>query len=89
MANVQTINVRLNDVNGADEPAVDVTISMSVLVGDVNANGVVNASDVVLTKAQLGQPVSGGNFRTDVNANGVINANDVSLVKSQIGAGLP
>jgi Dockerin type I domain/Kelch motif/Galactose oxidase, central domain len=88
VANDQTINIRLNGVNGADAPAIDVTIPMSVLIGDVNANGVVNASDVASTKAQLGQPVSGGNFRTDVNANGFINATDVSLVKAAVGTAL-
>jgi N-acetylneuraminic acid mutarotase len=89
VANVQTINIRLNGVSGADAPAIDVTIAMRVLIGDVNANGVVNASDIASTKAQLGQSVSGSNFRTDVNANGFINATDVSLVKAAIGTALP
>src|SRR5262249_25517770 len=106
VTNLQTINIRLNGVNGADAPAIgvtipmsllfgdlnineDVTIPMSVLIGDVNANGVVNASDIASTKAQLGQSVSGDNFRKDVNANGFINATDVSLVKAAIGTALP
>ena len=48
-----------------------------------------NSSDVSLTKAQAGQPVSGSNFREDVNANGLINSVDIALVKSEVGTGLP
>ena len=58
---------------------------MGVLVSDVNGN----ASDVSLTKSQVGQPVSSSNFREEVNANGVINAVDVALVKSKVGTALP
>jgi hypothetical protein len=85
VANAQTLNVTLNSVNGAS----NVTIPMSVLVGDVGENGIVNASDVTQAKIQLGLAVTGMNFRSDVNANGSINGSDVSLVKANVGAGLP
>jgi N-acetylneuraminic acid mutarotase len=85
IANAQTINVTLNNVNGST----NVTIPMRVLIGDVNGNGTVNASDVALTKSRIGQPVNPTIFRSDVNANGSINATDVSLVKSLVGTGLP
>jgi uncharacterized MnhB-related membrane protein len=62
---------------------------MGVLVGDVNGNAAVNASDVSLTKAQVGQPVTGSNFREDVNANGTISSTDVAIVKSDLGTSLP
>jgi len=65
------------------------SVSMGVLVGDVNGNALVNAADVSLTKSQVGMPVSGSNFREDVNANGLINSVDVALVKSNVGTGLP
>ena len=61
----------------------NVTIAMGVLIGDVNGNGAVNASDVALTKSRSGQPVAAATFRSDVNANGSINAADVSLVKKK------
>ena len=54
VGNAQTINVTLNNVNGSD----NVTIPMRVLVGDVNGNGVVNATDVSQTKLCVGQAVS-------------------------------
>jgi len=62
---------------------------MGVLVGDTNGNALVNASDISQTKSQVGQPVTGSNFREDVNANGLINASDVALVKSNSGTALP
>ena len=85
IANAQTINVTLYDVNGAG----NVVIPMSILIGDANANGSVNASDVAQTKSQIGQAVDSTTFRSDVNANGTINASDVSIIKSNIGTGLP
>ena len=85
VANAQTLNVTLNSVNGAS----NVTIPMSILVGDENANGAVNASDVSQTKARIGQTLDATNFRSDVNANGSINATDVGLIKANVGTGLP
>jgi len=88
VTNVQRITVTLHNVNNGTSTG-DVPVSMGVLVGDVNGNAVVNASDVSLTKSQVGVPVSGSNFREDVNANGTISATDVALVKSDVGTALP
>jgi hypothetical protein len=91
IANAQTINVRLNGVNNAavDAPATDFTVPMSILIGDTNANGTVNAADVSQTKARIGQTVDATNFRSDVNANGSINAADNAIVKQNSGTSLP
>jgi hypothetical protein len=88
VTNVQTITVTLSNVNDGTHMG-DVPVSMGVLVGDVNGNAAVNASDVAQTKSRSGQTVDPTTFRSDVNANGSINATDVSLVKSSIGIGLP
>ena len=88
VTNVQRITVTLFNVNDGTHMG-NVPVSMGVLVGDVNGNAVVNASDVSLTKSQVGQAVSGSNFREDVNANGLINSGDVALVKSKVGTALP
>jgi hypothetical protein len=88
VTNVQRITVTLSNVNDGTHMG-DVPVSMGVLVGDVNGNAVVNASDVSLTKSQVGQPVTGSNFREDVNANGTISATDVSQVKANVGTALP
>jgi hypothetical protein len=88
VTNVQRITVTLHNVNDGTSTG-DVPVSMGVLIGDVNGNAVVNSSDVSLTKAQAGQPVTGSNFREDVNANGTISSTDVALVKSEVGTALP
>jgi len=67
----------------------DVDVSMGALVGDVNGNAAINASDVGLTKVQVGQPITGSNFREDVNFSGTINSADVAQVKANVGVGLP
>ena len=66
-----------------------VSAPMSLLIGDTNANGVVNSSDVSQTKSQSGQQVTGANFREDVTVSGQIDSSDISLVKSQSGTALP
>jgi N-acetylneuraminic acid mutarotase len=88
VTNAQRITVTLLNVNDGTHMG-DVPVSMGVLVGDVNGNAIVNATDVSLTKSQVGQPVSGSNFREDVNANGMISATDVAQVKSEVGTALP
>jgi hypothetical protein len=86
--NVQRVTVRLFGVNDGTH-AGNVFLSMGVLVGDVNGNAIVNASDVVITKSQLGQPITASNFREDVSANGTINLEDVAQVKGNLGHALP
>ena len=88
VTNVQVITVLLSNVNDGTHHG-DTSVSMGVLIGDVNGNAAVNASDVSLTKSQVGQPVTGSNFREDVNANGTINAGDVAQVKANVGTSLP
>jgi N-acetylneuraminic acid mutarotase len=85
VVNAQTINVTLNSVNGST----NITIPMSILLGDTNANRTVNAADVAQTKFRLGQTVDATNFRSDVNANGSINAADTAIVKQNSGTSLP
>jgi uncharacterized repeat protein (TIGR03803 family) len=88
VTNVQGITVTLFNVNDGTHMG-NVPVSMGVLVGDVNGNAVVNATDVALTKSQVGQAVSSSNFREDVNANGTISSTDVAIVKSDVGTSLP
>jgi arylsulfate sulfotransferase len=84
----QTLTVNLIGVTaGADSD--NVSIPMSVLVGDTNQDRFTDSVDVSQTKAQSGNAVTYGNFREDVNADGFIDAIDVSLVKSKAGTALP
>jgi len=85
VTNVQRITVTLFNVNDGTHMG-NVPVSMGVLVGDVNGNAAVNATDLALTKSQVGMPVGSGNFREDVNASGTISATDVAIVKANVGA---
>ena len=67
----------------------NVSVSMAVLVGDVNQSGVVNGTDKILVSSQIGQPVTGSNFLKDVQANGAINGTDKSITASRSGTALP
>jgi hypothetical protein len=80
----QMISATLRNVNDGVHFG-DVTVPMTVLLGDTTANGGVNASDVSQTKLESGHTVSSSNFRTDVNVNGSINASDVGVVKLRSG----
>jgi hypothetical protein len=86
--NAQTLTINLLGVSDGSN-TFDVHVPMSVLLGDVNANGVLTNADVSLVKAQVaaGGSVTSSNFRNDVNANGVITNADVSVTKAQVAAG--
>ena len=86
VANAQTLTVTLSSVTDEFSQVLpDTPVSVNMLIGDTNGNGVVNATDVAQTKGQVGQLVTSSNFRTDVNASGIINATDVAIVKAHSG----
>ena len=90
VSNAQYVTVTLTNVSDSvGDFSGTLSATMGVLIGDTSANGVVNAADVALTKAQLGSSVGSGNFRADVNANGTINAADTASVKAKAGTSLP
>jgi len=87
VTDAQTITVTLSGVTDQFLQVLpDTPVSANMLIGDTNANGAVNASDVAQTKAQIGLAVTNANFRTDVNASGTINATDAAIVKAHSGA---
>lgn len=86
VTDAQAITVMLRDVTDVFSqvlPAVSATATM--LIGDTNGNGLVNASDIAQTKVQIGRLVTGANFRTDINSNGAINSSDVAIVRAHTG----
>ncbi len=88
VANAQTTQIIVHNLNDGTNMT-DLYLSMGVLIADVNANRVVNASDVAQVKSQSGQPVTASNFRSDINCNGAINAGDIIQPKLQSGTFLP
>ncbi|MDQ6764479.1 MAG: dockerin type I domain-containing protein [Verrucomicrobiota bacterium] len=85
VANAQTINVTLNNVNGAT----NLTIPMAVLLGDTNGDGFVNSGDALQTRNRAGQTTDAANFRSDVNADGFVNSGDSTIVRARSGTALP
>jgi len=88
VANAQSITVTLFGVKNTTTNG-NVSVSMGVLVGDVNASKAVTNTDVAAIKTQVAAPVTSANFRNDVNTNGTISNTDVSTTKAQVGISLP
>lgn len=90
MTNAQYIAVTLQ--NAADTTGAIGNVigpQMGVLVGDVNATGIVDGNDVSAVQGQTRQSVTATNFRDDVNATGNIDGNDVSLTQGNTRTSLP
>ena len=64
-------------------------LTVGLLLGDVNGDGVVDSADLDIVNSQIGQPTNGENFRSDINNDGVISASDVRIVTQQQGTRLP
>ena len=67
----------------------DTHISIGLLVGDVNGDGVVNSGDALQTRSRSGQSTDANNFRADVNLDGAVNSGDALAVRTRSGASLP
>jgi hypothetical protein len=93
LPNAQYTTVTLTGVNvptACPAPFVgNVSGTMGLLVGDVNASGVVTSGDTNLCKAQALQPVTNANFRDDINASGSITTGDVNIIKQNALSQLP
>ncbi|HEY8671303.1 MAG TPA: delta-60 repeat domain-containing protein, partial [Terriglobales bacterium] len=90
VTDVQKITLTLSDVTDDSGKVLPTTaVSANMLIGDTNGDKTVNNSDVSQTRGQVGQPVTGSNFREDVNVNGAITPTDVRLVRSDLGHILP
>jgi hypothetical protein len=88
VTNAQRLSVTLLSVNDGTKTA-DYSVQIGVLLGDVNATGIVDGNDVSAVQSQTRQSVTSANFREDVNANGIIDGNDVSLTQSETRTFLP
>jgi hypothetical protein len=92
VANAQVIGVTLNVTDSFGQTFSNpegIPVNMGVLLGDVNATGVVTSGDTNLCKAQALQPVTNSNFRSDINASGSITTGDVNLIKQNALSQLP
>jgi hypothetical protein len=88
--NRQYVTVTLSGVHDKQgNTLASAAVTMGLLLGDTNGDGVVDTFDVNRTKRERGQQANSDNFREDVNVSGFISATDVSLVKSRLGSMLP
>jgi hypothetical protein len=88
ITNAQTIQVTLLAVNDGAATN-DLTIPMSVLLGDVDATGRVDGNDVSAVQGHTRQAIDSTNYRYDVDLTGRIDGNDVSTTQEQTRTALP
>ena len=96
-ANVVTIGMSGGDLHGlvtisfpglADatgECPVTGTVNAHVKLGDVNNDGQVSTTDMVLVRNNMGQPVTSANFKADLNHDGQVSTTDMVTVRSNLG----
>jgi kumamolisin len=84
----QNLTVTVGNLNGTD--ATD-SVTLGVLMGDVNGDGGVNSQDVIVTRNAVGEVAGQPNFnpRADINEDGGVNSQDVIIVRNAVGHDLP
>jgi hypothetical protein len=88
--NASHITVTANDVkDSAGISLDDACLTVGLLLGDVNGDGVVDSADLDIVNSQIGQPTNGENFRSDINNDGTISSADVRIVTQYQGTYLP
>ncbi len=88
--NAEDVTVNLTNVqDDQSNTLASASVTMGLLLGDVDGDGTVTKADLSLVKADLGQTTDATNFREDVDANGTISSSDVNAVKRQKGTFLP
>jgi hypothetical protein len=81
VANAQTINICLRDVSDGTNTS-NITIPMSVLLGDVNASKRTDAGDVTAVRNHTVSIPDQQTFRFDVNSSGRIDSGDVTVTRN-------
>jgi hypothetical protein len=88
--NAQDVTISLTSIT--DDQAntlASASVTVGLLLGDVDGDGTVTTTDFNLTKSDNGQSTDETNFREDVKVNGRIDRNDATTVRQQVGTSLP
>jgi hypothetical protein len=86
----QYLTVTLNSVVDATGNAANVVgPQVGVLVGDTDASGRVDSTDVFQVRQNSLQTTNGSNFRTDLDESGRMDSTDVFLTRQQSLTALP
>ena len=88
--NGSDITITVNDVmDDMGHILSSASVTMGLLLGDVNGDRAVDSTDLGIVRSYRGQPTNGTNYRGDVSNDGFINAADAQLVRQQQGTTLP
>jgi hypothetical protein len=88
VSNAQRLTITLIDVSSGAGDLGNISVPMAVLLGDVDATGLVDSGDVFLVRQQTGQNANSSNFRDDVDASGLIDSADVFLTRQNTATSL-
>ncbi|HYR22719.1 MAG TPA: choice-of-anchor Q domain-containing protein [Chthoniobacterales bacterium] len=90
VTNAQRLTVTLTSVRDTAGDRTDtLPVTIGVLLGDVDASGRVDSTDVFQVRQQSLQNASPSNFRTDVDESGRIDSTDVFITRQQTLTSLP
>ena len=89
VCNAQYVTVTLTGVIVGSNGPFDSSITMGVLIGDLNGDGAVNIGDRIIVRNHSGENLDSSNFKCDVTDDGLINVGDTVVVKNNSGTGLP
>ena len=90
VTNPQSIDLTLTSVTDSSSQVLPTRVlTVKFLVGDVNGNKTVSASDIAEIKSRSGAVLNGTNFKDDLNLSGTINATDLGQVKGASGNTVP
>ena len=88
--NEQDVVITLNGiVDDQSNTLPSASVTLGLLLGDVDGDRTVTNADFSIAKADQGQVTDDSNFRVDINTNGTIDRSDANTVKRQIGTSLP
>ncbi len=87
VADAQVVTIRVRNINGDGQQ--HGIVPFGFLMGDVNANRLVDKPDQQQVTADKGQAVNGANFRDDINLSGRVDRPDVQAVKANKGHSIP
>ncbi len=90
VANAQTITVSFSNVTDVfGQVLASTNVRASFLVGDTNADTLVNAGDALQTRSHSGEVTNTTNFRLDVNVDGMVDGGNALPVRAPSGTALP
>ncbi|HYR22718.1 MAG TPA: dockerin type I domain-containing protein [Chthoniobacterales bacterium] len=90
VTNAQHLVITLDGVQDAAGAILNNLVArMDVLLGDVDASGRVDSTDVFQVRQQSLQNANSSNFRTDVDESGRIDSTDIFITRQQTLTSLP